>query len=199
MNSLTKRWWIVALRGVLALLLAGCLNFVPSLLQNRLIGTFFLPAIVVSFALYVLADGVLLLLLANWLEPGPLRRTLFWQSFATLLVAIALLTIQLSGNDLQYNDLHFLVILALIQSGVAGTFELLAARDLRRHLTDEYLMFATGTVSLLFCLALFLTHNGELSRVFRWMVSYAIFFGCTMLLVSLRLRAVHRRSIAAAA
>ena len=194
MNSLVKHWWIFALRGLLALLLAGCLNFVPSLLQNQLIGTFFLPAIVISFALYVIADGALLLLLTNWLEPGTLRRTLLWQAGSTLVVGITLLTIRLSGNDL-----HYLVIFSLIQSGVAGTFELVVAGHLRRHLADEYLMFATGTVSLLFFLALLLMQNGELSRVFRWIVSYAIFFGLTMFLVSLRLRAAHRRAIVAAA
>lgn len=188
MNSLVKHWWIFALRGLLALLLAVCLNFVPSLLRNQLIGTFFLPAIVISFALYVMADGALLLLLTTWLEPGPLRRILIWQAGSTLIVAITLLTIRLSGNELRY-----LVIFSLIQSGVIGTYELLFARHLRRHLADEYLMFATGTVSLAFFFALLLTQNGELSRVFRWMVSYAIFFGFTMLLVSLRLRAVHRR------
>jgi len=191
-NSLVKHWWIFALRGLLALFLAGCLNFVPSLLQNQLIGTFFLPAVVISFALYVMADGVLLLLLTTWLEPGALRRTMLLQAVSTLVVGITLLTIRLSGNDL-----HYLVIVSLIQSGVAGTFELVVASHLRRHLTDEYLMFLTGTVSLVFFLVLLLMQNGELSRVFRWMVSYAIFFGVTMFCASLRLRAAHRRAIAA--
>src|SRR5690242_6645352 len=133
MKELGRQWWIFALRSLAALLLAGCLAFVPNLLSSWILAPLSLPFIVAAFALYVVTDAVLLIVLASRVSSRPLQRTVGSQAAVQLLIGIALMTARLQGSDL-----HLLILLSVVQSGAMAVYEFLAGRHFRRHSNVEH-------------------------------------------------------------
>jgi hypothetical protein len=188
MHELARCWRVLAIRGLLALAFAFLAPFGTGLLKYPLLQAVTVPFLITAFAVYVLLDSLLLFVLANqFSRPFALRNLLLLQSIFSISIAIALFTLFFKSATLQW-----FVVLSICQSGLTGIFELLASTHFRRHLEDEYATLAAGIVSLLFCVALLLLQNGEIGRAFRWIVSYAAFFGASMLWFSLRLRSILR-------
>src|SRR5689334_1932097 len=173
MAVLTRNWWLVGLRGLLAIIF-GLLAFIwPGL-------TLF--ALVLLFGAYALVDGIFAVGAAISRHAGGRH---WWAVLIEGLAGIlfGLLTFFWPG-------MTALILLYLIAFWgiVTGILEIAAAVRLRREISNEWMLGLGGVLSLLFGVLLILFPGaGALAVV--WLIgSYAIVFGITLLILAWQLR-----------
>jgi uncharacterized membrane protein HdeD (DUF308 family) len=81
-----------------------------------------------------------------------------------------------------------LVRLIAIWASLVGVSELMMARRLRRHLSDEWFLAMAGAGSLVFAGTLLVGRTFQTEALLLWLGAYALFSACTMLALGLRLR-----------
>lgn len=168
-----QRWWVMAIRGIVALLFGLTAFFWPGVA---------LTALGLLFGGYALVDGILSLTAAFLGVPRTDRWwMLVFEGIAGIVVAV--LTIA-------WPAITVLVLLYMIAAWavITGAFELWAAFELRRHLTGEWTLILAGIASIVFGVLLMVAPvAGELVLAW-WIGGYALAFGILMILLSLRLR-----------
>jgi len=175
--SLARSWWVLALRGVLAILF-GVLAFLWP-------GLWWL-AVVYTFAAYALVDGAFALVAAvtGHGEAGP-----WWALVLEGLVGIAAGVIAFVWPGITEFALLYLIAGWCIATGV---FEIAAAIRLRKHIRGEWLLALSGVVSIILGLALGLVPVAGLLAVAWWVGAYAVAFGVLLLVLAFRLRSLVR-------
>jgi uncharacterized membrane protein HdeD (DUF308 family) len=168
----TRTWWVVALRGLCALLFGLAAIAWPEAT---------LTILVTLFGIFALADGVLALAALFGGRRGELRWPLALQGVVSLLAgALALGWPAITAEAL-------LVVIAC-WSILLGGLMIVAAVGLRKVLTDEWLLGLSGAVGLLFGASL-LTYPAAGGQALAFLLgSYAIVEGALMLALSWRLR-----------
>jgi uncharacterized membrane protein HdeD (DUF308 family) len=192
LETFTRYWWVVALRGVAAVLFGLMALIWPGI-------TLF--ALVVVFGAYALVDGVLTLVAAVGRRNGAAgaggdRVWLIVQGIASIVIGILALV---------WPSITALALLWVIAAWavVTGVLEIVAAVRLRRELRREWLLGLSGVLTVLFGLLLVIwPAAGALTLVVLIGVS-AIVFGVALLTLGLRLRqqrpmthSQHRRVVA---
>jgi uncharacterized membrane protein HdeD (DUF308 family) len=174
LDTLTRYWWVLAVRGALAVLFGLLAMIWPGIT---------VLALVLLFGAYALVDGVMALYTALFHRGGPGRRGgwLVLEGVAGVLAAIGAAV---------WPGITALVLLYLIATWalVTGVAEILAAIRLRREIEGEWLLVLSGGLSMLFgLLAIIFPGAGALAVV--WLISaYAIAFGVVMMILAFRLR-----------
>jgi uncharacterized membrane protein HdeD (DUF308 family) len=172
LNAFAGHWWVLLLRGIAAVLF-GILAFVwPGLT---------LVALVILFGAYAIIDGVTALFVGG-------RARAWWMVFAGVLGIIAgVLTFIFPGITA-----FWLLILIASWAIVRGIFEIVEAIQLRKELTNEWMLILGGVLSIIFGVLLFLNPAvGALSVV--WLIgAYAAAFGMMMIVLSFRLRGLRK-------
>ena len=178
--TLAQNWWAIVLRGVFAILFG--------------LGTFFWPGItlvvlILLYGAYALADGVMAVI---WALAGRRDGPFPWGVFLAGLAAIAagLVTILWPG-------VTALVLLYLIAGWaiVRGVFEVVAAIQLRRELTHEWLLAGIGVLSILFGLALIVAPGAGALVVIWWIGAFALVAGIMMVSLGFRLKGLRSRLV----
>jgi uncharacterized membrane protein HdeD (DUF308 family) len=172
-SNLAHNWWVFALRGVAAIIF-GVLAFVwPDVTVT---------ALVLLFGAYAFWDGVFAIVSAFR------RRTRTDQWWWTLLEGIVGVGIGLA--TFFWPGVTAVVLLAFIAAWaiITGIFEIMAAIRLRKEINDEWLLFLSGVLSVLFGLLLvFQPGAGALALI--WVIgAYAIAFGVLLIVFAFRLR-----------
>ena len=170
-NDLARHWWVIALRG-LAAVLFGVLAFVwPGMT---------LAVLVLLFGAYALVDGILAIVVA---VRGGTDHRLFVGLEGVVGVLAGLATFVFPG-------LTALVLLYIIAfwAVLTGVLEVVAAVRLRQAITNEWGLIIGGILSVLFGIVLIAAPGpGALAVVFV-IGAYAVLFGVTLLMLSWRLR-----------
>ena len=183
LSLLSRRWWLVGLRGLFAVIF-GVLAFVwPGIT---------LMALVLLFAAYALVDGVLAIFTAiGGREAGRPRWLLWLEGIAG--IAAGVLTIVWPG-------ITALVLLAVVAAWalVNGLCEIVAAIRLRKEIEGEWLLVLSGIASVFLGLALMLwPAAGALAMV--WLIgAYAVIFGVLLVALAFKLRGWSQRYAMAA-
>lgn len=172
LGELTNHWWILALRGVAALLL-GLVAIVwpgPAL-----------TALAIAFGIYAIADGIAATatgLVSRWWSLVALGIVSVFAGLAALFWPLA--------------AVFALVYVIGVWSVVRGISEIVAAVHLRKFIRNEGWLALAGVVSLLFGLfIMFRPHAGAFSVA--WLIGfYAIAFGVLQMMLAFRLRRVGR-------
>lgn len=173
MNNLTQNWWMVVLRGVLAILF-GLTAFVwPGVTWLTL---------VFLFGVYAVVDGIIAVVTG-------LRHTKdsprWWIFLIEGLVSIAAGVLAF----LRPGVTSF-VLVALIAAWaiITGVLEIVAAIRLRREITNEWTLGLGGLLSILLGVFLFLQPvAGGLALI--WMIgAYAVLFGILLISLGFRLK-----------
>lgn len=172
LEQLTRNWWVITLRGSLAVLF-GAMAFVwpgPAL-----------AVLVILFAAYSFVDGIFAVIGAFSNSVGGQRWWVFVEGIAGIIIgvmtfvwpAITALT---------------LVLLIGIWAIVTGILEIIAAIDMRKTIKNEGLFILSGILSTVFgVLILARPIAGTVGIV--WMVAfYAVTFGTSMIFLGIRLR-----------
>jgi uncharacterized membrane protein HdeD (DUF308 family) len=168
MQILARHWWVLLLRGIVAVLFGLMAFSLPGLT---------LVTLILLCGFYFLMDGFTALVIGGRAHVWPLV-------VAGLLGVIAgILTFFYPG----VTALTLLIFLA-VWAIARGTFEVFAAIRLRKELTNEWMLITGGVLSILFGILLLASPAaGALAMV--WLIgAYAMLFGIVMCTLAFRLR-----------
>jgi uncharacterized membrane protein HdeD (DUF308 family) len=172
-TMLARNWWVLVLRGVLAVLFGIVAFFMPGPTAY---------ALVLLFGAYALVDGIFAVItgIREYDE-----RERWW---AVLLEGIA--GIIVGVLTFLWPGVAGLVLLTFIAAWaiITGVFEIMAAIRLRREIEGEWLLGLSGVASVLFGLLLLFQPVAGLIAV-TWIIgAYAILFGVLLIALGLQLR-----------
>jgi uncharacterized membrane protein HdeD (DUF308 family) len=177
LSMLARNWWVLALRGVLAIIFGILAIIWPGLT---------LLVLITLFGAYALVDGIFAVI-AGIASYGKNER--WW---AVLLEGIAgivlgVLTFLWPGTTALVL-VYFIAAWALL----TGIFEIAAAIRLRKEIEGEWMMVLSGILSIIFGLFLIVAPGaGALGLI--WVIgAYAIVWGILLLILAFRLRGLPR-------
>jgi uncharacterized membrane protein HdeD (DUF308 family) len=173
-DSLTRNWWALALRG-LAGILFGIITFIAPGIS--------LAALVLLFGAYAFADGILAIVTAVR-RRGADR---WW-----LLLLEGVMGIAAGVLTLLWPALTALALLYIIAAWalVTGVFEIAAAIRLRKVITREWLLALSGVLSIALGVILVVAPGPGALAVVIWIGAYAFVSGVLLLALGFRLRGV---------
>lgn len=178
-ETASRNWWLIALRGALAVLFGVLAWLWPGIT---------LLALVVLWGVYSFADGVLSLLTAfRWRDSGkPL-----WP-----LIVVGLAGIAAGIIAFLWPQITALVLLMFIAAWaiVIGIFQIVIAIRIRKEIDNEWLLGLSGAISLIFGLMM-VVNPGAGAVAVVWMIgAYAVFFGILLIGLSLKLKSLVPRT-----
>jgi uncharacterized membrane protein HdeD (DUF308 family) len=172
-GTLIRNWWLVALRGLAALLFGALAILKPAAT---------VAALILLFGAYAVVNGVFTIAAAVANRRGEPHWA--WLLISGVLsVALGVLTLAMPG-------VTGIVLLYLIATWaiVTGVSEIGTALRLRRVITGEWLLIAGGVASVLFGLLLIAFPGAGALAVILWIGTYAIMIGLLLLALAFRLR-----------
>jgi uncharacterized membrane protein HdeD (DUF308 family) len=173
LDAFARNWWVLLIRGILAVLFAVMAFTLPGLT---------LVTLVLLYGVYALADG----LTALWVGG---RASAWW--FALL----GILGVIVGVFTFIYPGITAVALLYLIAAWavVRGVFEIVTAIHLRREINNEWMLIIAGIISIIFGVALAANPAaGALAVV--WIIgAYAFIFGLMMIVLAFRLRGLPGR------
>ncbi len=179
---LINNWWLLFLRGVLAMAFGLFIYVFLPFLPAPVLRQFAFAGLAVIFAVFAFATGVLTMAAAvRSAASGGSSWLLLTDGIA---VTIGGLVILLSPGLTLIHVIQLIAAVALL----AGVLELIAGIHLRRHVTDEWLLISGGIISLAFSTGLFLTRVNSVAGTLTWISLYALANGLAMIGLALRLR-----------
>jgi len=179
-----QNWWLLFLRGVLAIAFAVFIYVFMPFLPAPFLRQFAFAGLAVIFASFACATGVLTMAAA-------VRRAGSGGSSWLLLadgiaITIGGLVFLLSPELTLMHVIQLIAVVAL----VAGILELIAGIHLRRHVTDEWMLISGGAISLAFATCLLLTRILSIEAALTWISIYALANGLAIIGLALRLRSL---------
>jgi uncharacterized membrane protein HdeD (DUF308 family) len=179
---LAQNWWLVALRGAIAL----AFGFALLLWSDLSLG-----GLVLLFGTYALADAIVSLVWAFWSWGRPVDR---WPVVLEGLVSIGFGILAYAWPFIPRSLLYVLAAWGVI----TDVLEVIAAARASAELAVHWFLGLAGVASLfLAILLLSIPHAGQ-EAVARLIVMYAVVFGILMLLAAARLKRFAAVSSAAA-
>lgn len=179
--GLAKNWWLILLRGICAVIF-GVLTFVwPGVT---------LVTLVLLYGFFALADGALALFAAITGDKGDTPAPRWW------LAAIGILGICAGVLTLLWPGMTAMVLLVFIAawSIATGIMQIVGAIRLRKEIEDEWLLIASGALSVLFGLLLLAWPGAGALAMVLVIGSFAILYGLLSITFSLRLRKFAQRT-----
>ncbi|MFC6740220.1 HdeD family acid-resistance protein [Methylobacterium tardum] len=173
--ALARNWWLIALRGVIAILFGAVAFIAP--------GAFVL-SLVLFFAAYMVADGVFAII-------GAVRAAqrherwgfLLLEGLADIIVGVAAVLVPAAA-------VWAFVLLLAVWALVTGGLMIAAAFRLHLHYGRWWLVLG-GIVSILFGIALILEPGMSALVLTWWIGSYTFAFGVLLLILAFQLRSRH--------
>lgn len=173
--TLARYWWVLAIRGVAAILFGIAAFLWPGLT---------LTVLVLLFGAYALVDGIFAVV-GGFTARAEQER--WW-----VLILEGIAGIALGVLTFLWPYITALVLLYFIAAWaiVTGVLEVAAAIRLRREITGEWLLGLAGVASILFgVLLVLLPGPGALALV--WLIgAYALIFGIVLVILAFRLRSL---------
>jgi uncharacterized membrane protein HdeD (DUF308 family) len=182
-EALGRNWWLLALRG-LAAVIFGVLAFAWP-------GTT-LITLVWLFGAFALVNGILSLAVAINAPKG-------YPRFGSLILG-GLLGILAGLLAFVMPGITALGLLILIASWamVTGILEIIAAIKLRKEISNEWLLVLAGVASLAFGVVLLLQPAAGALVLIWWIGAYALLFGILLIVLAFRMRSLGKGRVAAA-
>lgn len=176
-DMLARHWWAFAIRGVVAIIFGILALIWP--------GTTFY-VLTLLFGVFAMVDGILAFAAAVWRferrQPGG------WLLVEGAVGVIAGILAFIFTGIAALTLLYLIAIWAIL----TGALEIAAAVELRRALTNEWLLILGGAASVVFGALLFFFPEAGIVTV-AWLVGvYAIIFGALEAGLAWRLRSVRR-------
>src|SRR5215510_4977791 len=184
MRVLIQNWWLLALRGLFALVFAALAFSLRNLLKAYLVNAIAFVALVVVCGLLVFAAGICTI--AAGVRGGGEQGRSWWLVVEGGVLAIAGLLVVVVPN-LTVSTLGHIVAASAV---VIGMCELVLSRTVRRHIPDEWFLVISVVASICFAGYLLLMWRQEASVIGKWLGIYAAFIGVVTLGLALRLRAL---------
>lgn len=172
-SVLSRNWWLMLLRGIVAIAF-GVLIFAKPQIS--------LQVLVYLFGIYVLVDGILSVVVAiqSRDEIDSWGILLLWG-----LLGIAVGILAFVKPDITALALLFYIALWAIATGV---LEIAAAIRLREVITDEWWLILAGLVSVAFGVVLIARPDAGALAVLWLIGAYAIVFGLLVVIFAFKIR-----------
>jgi uncharacterized membrane protein HdeD (DUF308 family) len=176
LELLVRRWWMIVLRGALAVLFGLLAIAWPGIT---------VLALVLLWGAYALVDGVASVLIGLTDRTAPGEHRLTYGLLGLLGIVVGVLTFVWP----QITALILLVIIAL-WALVAGVLQIAAAIRLRKVISNEWFLALTGALCVILGLLLIVQPaEGAIGLVIA-IATFAIVWGVTLIMFGLRLRTV---------
>ena len=172
MSNLAQNWWMLTLRGVLAVLFGVLAYSWPGVTA---------ASFVVVFGAYALVDGVTCLAAALRPPPGASRAWLVVGGVVGVLAALVVFTMP----GLSALVLFYVVATWAVATGVA---QILAAVQLRKLIDGEWLLALSGLLSVALGIYMYARPLAGLLGLIWAIAIYAVVSGVALIILSLRLR-----------
>jgi uncharacterized membrane protein HdeD (DUF308 family) len=174
LERMAQDWWMIALRGVAAIVFGVLALIWPGIT---------LLSLVFLFAAYALVDGVIAI--ATGIRRGGEGRSPDWWRVVRGIVGVAAAVIAVVMPGLTALALLYLIAAWAI---IGGVVEIVAAYRLREVITREWLLAVDGVLGILFGIVLIVFPGaGALAVV--WLIgAFAIVSGVALLVLAFRLR-----------
>jgi uncharacterized membrane protein HdeD (DUF308 family) len=173
MLNLSKNWWLLVLRGVMAILFGLAAFLMPGIAWISLI---------LLFGVYAVVDGVFAML-SGFISSKYSPR--WWVFLLEGIVSVAAGVIALLRPDLAGT---VLILLIAAWAVVTGILEIAAAIRLRREITNEWMLGFGGFVSIVLGVVLFLQPAAGGLIITLMIGAYALIFGVLLVVLGFRLR-----------
>lgn len=189
LETLIKNWWLLLLRGLLALLFSIMAFLMLSSAETFTLREFAMKGMVVFLGLLALIAGACTAAAGIW------RATTgkWWLLMVDGIFLCSAGLLLILANRFSFRTATQAVV---VLAAAIGIIELLTARSLRRHVPDEWFLALAGVASLGFAILFLVLKPQEPSAMFVWMGSYSGFSALCLLALSFRLRslraAIHR-------
>lgn len=167
-RALVRNWWMMAIRGVLAIAFGAALLLWPGV-------TF--SIVVLLFGVYAIVDGGWSIAAAN---RAATRLTQTWPVLLEGMVSVAIGVLALVWPFMPRSFVHLLVFWGVL----TGVLELTAAIRLPLQRAASWVLGTAGASSLVLALMLFLLTRADDDAVVRVMATYAQVFGVATLLAA---------------
>jgi uncharacterized membrane protein HdeD (DUF308 family) len=181
-DLLTRNWWLLALRG-LAAVLFGVLAFVwPGAT---------LISLVWLFGAFALVNGILSFALAAKAPKG-------YPRFGSLILGglLGILAGLLAFVMPAITALGLLILIA-VWAMLTGILEIVAAIKLRKEINNEWLLILVGILSLVFGVLLLLQPGAGALVLIWWIGAYALVFGILLFVLAFRMRRFRKEGLVA--
>jgi len=175
-KTVGRYWWILALRGLVAIIF-GILAFVLPKIT--------LLTLVYLFGIYALMNGILALVHAFSAPKGYPR---FGAMIFSGIISIAAGVIAFMWPGITALSLVLLIAAWAIVGGIS---EIAMAIRLRHFIRHEWLMALAGVVSLLLGVAILLRPAAGALALLWWIGGFAIVFGILLVALAFRVRHLH--------
>nr|WP_246736506.1 HdeD family acid-resistance protein [Methylobacterium sp. DB0501] len=173
--ALARNWWLIALRGVFAILFGVVALIAPGAT---------LLTLVIFFSAYMLVDGITEIVAAIRAAERH-ERWGYLLAAGAINVLVGVLAFLMPGSAL-------VAFVYLIAAWALVTGALMIAAAFRLHLDHgRWWLGIGGALSVLFAIALIASPGLSLLVLTYWMGGYAIAFGAFMLVLAFRLRSRH--------
>jgi len=182
MLTLTRNWWVLLLRGILAILFAVFTFASPGIT---------LASLILVFGAFAFADGVLHLIAAARSGSGN-----WWALLLAGFFGIGAGVVTLSYPGLTALSLLYFIAFWSIASGVA---QMIAAVRLRKEVEGEWRLALAGLLSVIFGIFLVAAPGAGALGLLMVIAAYAFVVGIVLILLGFRLRALGNRGLRHAA
>jgi uncharacterized membrane protein HdeD (DUF308 family) len=180
---LIRNWWLLALRGVFALVFAVLVFSFRSLENSIFTRPIVHTGLIVIFGLLALAAGLSTTAAAVHGAGKDKSHLLLWDGIAVCIAGLVILVAPKMELAL------FVYLVAAWAIGI-GILEVLMARTLRRHIQDEWSLSLAGVGSLILGAYFLFERSVEGVKIIRWLGVYAAFSAVAMLALAFRLHAL---------
>ena len=173
LHSIARNWWLIALRGVAAIVF-GVLCFVSPATT--------IYALIIVFGIYAIVDGVLAVIVSFQI------REVDNQWWVVLLEGLAGILVGILAFTKTMVTAEALLLVIAFWAIFTGIMEIIAAIYLRREIDNEWLLVLTGILSVILGVLLVVyPMSGSIAVI--WVIGfYAIFFGVLMLFFAFEVR-----------
>jgi uncharacterized membrane protein HdeD (DUF308 family) len=172
LDVMTRNWWMLALRGVFAIIFGILILISPP----AAVATF-----VVLFAIYAIVDGVL----GIWSVLSGETSTHRWLHIIEGIIGI------LAGIfAFAYPGMTAIIMLYIIAawSILTGAIQVWTAIELRKQIEGEFWLGLSGVLSIIFGILLILFPGTGILTVLLLVSIYSIVFGAMLLMLGFKLR-----------
>jgi uncharacterized membrane protein HdeD (DUF308 family) len=172
-TSLSRNWWLVVLRGILAILF-GVLAFAwPAVTWLTLI---------VMFGVYAIVDGLVAIITGLSRTKDSPR----WWAF--LLEGLLGIGAGIAALILPELTTLILIYMIAIWAVITGILEIVAAVRLRDEIENEWVLGLSGFVSMVLGILLFLQPAAGGLAIIWTIAGYALIFGILLVILGFRLK-----------
>jgi uncharacterized membrane protein HdeD (DUF308 family) len=171
--TLARNWWLIALRGVAAIVF-GILTLVRPGIS--------LAVLILFFGAYALVDGIANIIAVLRRREGERP---WWALLVEGLVSVAAGVVAFVAPGLTALTLVYLIAAWAI---VTGAFEIGAAIRMRKEIKGEAWLVLSGLLSIVFGVLVMLSPGAGALAMVMLIGAYAVVFGVLLLALSLRLR-----------